>query len=196
MSETIDKLVRLLTNPRQFYEDVRSEGAKSSFVFFLWVMLFLSAVTPVVNHFGVESTDLSSSCQAQIAAYNFMKNNLPETHGIIAYLAEAVLIFAFAFPILLLSTLFLHLIYKAIGGQGSILNGWKAMCYGLGPCLLGGFLPYISLFVAFYSFSIQFYLGPMTLYRAKEGRAIAVFAALIALSFIEMFVLGTTVSFG
>jgi hypothetical protein len=192
----IGKLVRLLTNPRQFYEDVRSESGKSSFVFFLWIMLFLSVATPVVNYFGVESTDLSSSCQAQIVAYNFVKNNLLETYGFYAYLGEAVLIFAFAVPILLLSTLFLHFIYRVIGGQGSILNGWKAMCYGLGPCLLGGFLPYISLFVAFYSFSIQFYLAPVTLYRAKEGRAIPVFAALIALSFIEMFVLGSTVGFG
>jgi len=35
----------------------------------------------------------------------------------------------------------------------------------------------------------------MTLYNAKQGRAIIVFVALIALTFIEMFVRGTTVGF-
>lgn len=89
----------------------------------------------------------------------------------------------------------LHVIYRLIGGEGTILNAWKAACYGAEPCVLGGFLPYVSLFAGFYSFAIQFYLGPKTLYRAKESRAIVVFVAFIALTFIEMFILGTTVSF-
>jgi hypothetical protein len=42
---------------------------------------------------------------------------------------------------------------------------------------------------------MQFYLGPMALYNAKESRAIAIFVAFIALTFIKMFVLGTTVGF-
>jgi len=84
------------------------------------------------------------------------------------------------------------LLYKFVRGQGSILNAWKAACYGIGPCLLGGFLPYISLFAAFYSFAMQFYIGPRELYKARESRAIAIFVAMIALTFIEMFVLGTT----
>jgi hypothetical protein len=104
-----------------------------------------------------------------------------------------VLIFALAIPILLFLTAFLHLLYRIIGGQGSILNAWKAACYGVGPCLLGGFLPYISLFAGFYSFAMQFYIGPRELYNAKEGRAIIIFVALIALTFIEMFVFGSTV---
>jgi hypothetical protein len=42
---------------------------------------------------------------------------------------------------------------------------------------------------------MQFYIGPRELYKAKESRAIAVFVAMIALTFIEMFVFGTTVGF-
>ncbi|NWG11394.1 hypothetical protein HXY33_06590 [Candidatus Bathyarchaeota archaeon] len=142
----------------------------------------------------IESTDTSSSYQAQILAYNFVKNNL-QTYGFLAYIIEAVLIFALAIPILLFLTIFLHSIYRAIGGQGSVLNAWKAACYGVGPCLLGGFLPYIGLFAGFYSFAMQFYIGPRELYNAKESRAIVIFMALIALTFIEMFVFGSTVGF-
>jgi hypothetical protein len=105
------------------------------------------------------------------------------------------LIFAFAIAILLFLTLLLHVIYRLIGGQGSVLSAWKAACYCIGPCLLGGFLPYISLVAAFYSFTMQFYIGPMILYKAKESRAIVVFVAFIALTFIEMLISGTTASF-
>lgn len=174
---------------------MQTEDWKPAFIFFLWVTLFISVVTPIVNYFGIESTDFSSSYQAQIAAYNLVKNGLLYLYGAYAYLIEAVLIFAFAIPLLLFLTLLLHLIYRLIGGQGPVLNAWKAACYGIGPCLLGGFLPYVSLFAGFYSFAMQFYLGPKTLYKAKDGRAIVVFVAFIALTFIEMFVLGTTVGF-
>jgi len=195
MFKITEKLTRELLNPREFFNGVRDEGWKPPFLFFLWVTLLISVVTPVLNYLGMESTDFSSSYQAQIAAYNLVKKSLLSSYGVYAHMIEAVLIFTFAALILLFLTVFSHLVYRLIGGQGSILNAWKATCYGVGPCLLGGFLPYVSLFAAFYSFTMQLYLGPMTLYRAKEGRATVVFVAFIALTFIEMFVSGTTAGF-
>jgi len=190
----VNKLPKILADPRAFFEAVRSEDWKPCFIFFLWVTLLISLVTSVLNFVGMESTDLSSSYQAQIAAYNLVKRNLIPVHGVYALMAEPFLIFGFSIPILVFLVMLLHAVYKLIGGEGPLLNAWKAACYGVGPCLLGGFLPYVSLFAGFYSFAIQFYLGPMTLYKAKEGRAIVVFVVFIALTFIEMFVLGTTVS--
>ncbi|MDI6822744.1 MAG: hypothetical protein QMD66_07900, partial [Actinomycetota bacterium] len=90
-------------------------------------------------------------------------------------------------------TVFLHLVFRLMGGKGAILNAWKAASYGVGPCILGGFLPYISLFAGFYSFIIQLYVGPKVLYRVKDSRAIVFLAIMIALAFIEMFIKGTTV---
>lgn len=186
------KLINQLTNPIGFYDGIRYEDWKPAFVFFLWVTLFISIVTPALNYLGIASTDFSSSYQAQIYAYDFTMNNLLETYGNYAYTIEVVLIPTLAIPMLLFITLILHLIYRGIGGRGSILDAFKAVCYGVGPCLLGGFLPYISLFAGFYSFAMQFYIGPKTLYKAREGRAIVIFVAFIAMSFIEMFVLGKT----
>jgi hypothetical protein len=188
----IRKLWAELSNPKEFFNSVRSESWKPCLFFYADVTLAISVVTPVLNWLGIESTDLSSSYQAQIIAYNYAKNNLMPTYGGYAYLFEVVLIFALSLLILGFFTLFLHVIYRLIGGTGPIFNAWKAACYGVGPCLLGGFLPYVSLFAAFYSFAMQFYLGPLTLYNAKEGRAIAVFVVFIAAAFIEMFTLGTT----
>lgn len=38
----------------------------------------------------------------------------------------------------MLLTGFLHLIFRLFGGQGPLLNAWKATCYGAGPCVLLG----------------------------------------------------------
>lgn len=112
-----------------------------------------------------------------------------------AYLIEAFLIIGFALIILLSITGFLHLIFRLMGGKGPVLNAWKVSCYGVGPCILGGFLPYISLFAAFYSLILQLYIGPRVLYRVKEARAIVFLAIVLTLIFIEMFTKGTTVGF-
>ena len=195
MLNMLRQLKKLLADPNGFFDNARTENWKPCFIFFLLVTLAISVVTPMVNYFGFQSTDISSSYQAQIIAYNIVSSDFLQTYGSIAYVLEGILIFTFAIPILLFLTILLHLIYRLIGGQGSIINAWKSACYGVGPCLLGGFLPYISLFAGFYSFAMQFYVGPRELYKAKESRAIVVFVALIALTFIEMFVLGTTVGF-
>jgi len=66
-------LAKQLANPNEFFNSVQTENWKHAFVFFLWVTLFISVVTPIVDYFGIESTDWSSSYQAQIVAYNFEK---------------------------------------------------------------------------------------------------------------------------
>jgi hypothetical protein len=187
------RLLGLLKNPTEFFENVRGEDWKPAFKFFLVITIILSIVTPIVNYFGIESTDFSSAYQAQIIAYRLVKNTLLTQYGEYAYLIGSFLILVFACGILIFGTAFLHLIFRLMGGKGPILNAWKAMCYGVGPCILGGFLPYISLFAGFYSLILQFYIGPRVLYRVKESRAIVFLAILLALIFIKMFVRGTTV---
>ncbi|MFX0061508.1 MAG: YIP1 family protein [Candidatus Hermodarchaeota archaeon] len=189
------RLFDSLKDPRGFFESVKEENWKPGFIFFVGVTIFLAVFTPIVNFLDIESTDFSSAYQAQILAYRFMQDYLLEPFGIFAYIIEAFLIVVFAIIILLLYTAFLHMLYRLLGGKGSILNAWKAVCYGAGPCVFGGFLPIISLFAAFYSFLFQLYIGPMVLYEVKESRAIVLLAIFIALTFIEMFVVGTTVGF-
>jgi hypothetical protein len=100
------KLAKQLANPSEFFNSVQTENWKHAFVFFLWVTLFISVVTPIVNYLGIESTDWSSSYQAQIAAYNLLKNNFFGSYGAYAYLIEAALIPGFAIPVLFFLTLF------------------------------------------------------------------------------------------
>ena len=119
----LSTLFRQLANPTEFFNNARSEDWKPSFLFFLWITLFVSIATSLVNFLGVESTDFSAAYQSQIAACNIVKNNLVPPYGAYAYLVEPFLIFSFAIPILFCLTLLLHVTYRLIGGKGSILNG-------------------------------------------------------------------------
>jgi len=161
------KLFDLLKNPTEFFENVRDENWKPAFKFFLVITIILSIITPIVNYFGIRSTDFSSAYQAQILAYRLLEDPLLTRYGTFAYPIEGFLIVGFAVIILLFTAGFLHLIFRLMGGKEPVLNAWKAVCYGVGPCILGGFLPYISLFAAFYSLILQLYIGPRVLYGVK-----------------------------
>jgi hypothetical protein len=188
------RLADLLKDPTGFYEDVRTQNWKPPFGFYLTITAVLMIATPTINFLGIESTDLSSSYQAQILSYRLLPLLLPY-FGVYAYLFEALLILGFSIVLLLVLTAFIHLVYRAIGGKGTILNAWKSTCYGVGPCILGGFIPYISLFNSTWSLLLQLYIGPKTLYKVKESRALVFLTIILALTFIEMLTRGTTVGF-
>ena len=141
----------MLRDPIKFFESIKNENWKPSLIFFSEVTLIISILTPIVNFLGIKSTDYSSSYQAQILAYKIIEEHLIPKYGALAYLIEPLLIIGFAYLLLFSMTIFFHIFYKLMGGKGTILSTWKALCYGIGLCILGGFLPYISLFAAFYS---------------------------------------------
>lgn len=188
------KLLDSLRDPSGSIERVRGENWKPAFKFFLEITLILSLVTPVINYLGFQSTDLSSAYQAQILGYRLSTVLLPQ-YGIYTYFIEALLIIGFAIVILLFLTGFVHLVFRLMGGKGPVSNAWKTSCYGVAPCVLGGFLPYVSLFGAAYSLLLQLYIGPKTLYGVKESRATLFLAIILALTFFEMLTRGTTVEF-
>ncbi|MEM1575499.1 MAG: YIP1 family protein [Nitrososphaerota archaeon] len=137
-----------------------------------------------MNFLGIESTDLSSAYQAQILAYRILKYILLHRYEKFVYLIEVLLI--------LLFLTFLHLVFKFMGGKGSILNAWKALCYGVGPCIIGGFLSYISLFAALYSFILHRTKNFISSQRIKSNNFLAIILALI---FIKFSIKGTTTRF-
>jgi hypothetical protein len=189
------KLVRMLRQPDEFFESIREESTRQPFVFFLQVSAIIALFTPVVNYLGWPSTDQSAAFQAQIMAWQITEKQLLPTLGGWAYVIEIFLILGLSLLILLFMTGFLHLTFRLLGGTGPILNAWKAACYGAGPCVLFGWVPYWSLFVAAWSLLLQFYFGPKVLYRMREGPALALLAVIIGATLLELMTKGTTVGF-
>ncbi|MFZ2096928.1 MAG: YIP1 family protein [Anaerolineales bacterium] len=189
------RLFKMLRNPDEFFEGVRDEGGLQSFIFFLQVSVIIAVFTPIVNYLGWVSNDQSAAFQAQIIAWKITDEQLLSVLGGWAYVVEVFLILALSLLVLLFMTGFLHLIFRLLGGKGPILNAWKAACYGTGPCVLLGWIPYWSPFVAVWSLLLQFYYGPKILYRMKEGRALIILVCILGATFLELMIKGTTVGF-
>jgi hypothetical protein len=190
------KLLLMLKEPEEFFEGIREEGYREPFIFLLQVSAVIAFFTPIVNCLGWPSTDRTSTYQAQIVAWQITSEQLLPRLGAWAYVVEAFLILGLALVVALFLAVFLHLIFRALGGQGVILNAWKATCYGVGPCVFLGWVPYWTLFVGAWSFVLQLYFGPKVLYRMREGRALLILAFFVGATLLEFAIKGTTVGFG
>jgi hypothetical protein len=190
------KLLWMLKEPEKFFEGVRKEGYRKPFIFLLQVSAVIAFFTPIVNYLGWESTDRTSTYQAQILGWQITRDYLLPRLGVTAYFVEALLILGLAVVIALFLAGFVHLIFRALGGQGTFLNAWKTTCYGVGPCVILGWVPYWTLFVGAWSFVLQLYYGPKVLYRMQEGRALLILAFFVGATLLEFATKGTTVGFG
>lgn len=191
----LKKLLHMLKEPDKFFESVRGEGYREPLVFLLQVSAVVAFFTPIVNYLGWPSTDRNSAYQAQILAWRITSEELLPRWGAFAYVAEAFLILILALVLAVFMSAFLHLIFRLLGGEGSSLNAWKAVCYGVGPCVLLGWIPYWTLFVGAWSFVLQLYYGPKVLYRMREGRALLILAFFVGATLLEFATRGTTVGF-
>lgn len=192
----IRELISMLKTPEMFFESIREEGCLRPFSFLLRVSIVIAVFSPIVNYLGWPSTDRTSTYQAQIIAWRITSTHLLPRLGIWAYVVESLLILVLALVIALLLTVVTHFIFRALGGQGSILNAWKSICYGTGPCAFFGWVPYWSLFVGSLSLVFQLYYGPKALYRVKEGRALLILAFFVGTALLEFATKGTTVGIG
>ena len=190
------KLFSMLKEPEEFFRGVREEGFRKPLLFLIQVSAVIALFTPIVNYLGWPSTDRTSTYQAQIIAWKITSEQLLPRLGAWAYIVEAFLILALALVIALILAGFIHLIFRVFGGQGSFLDAWKATCYGTGPCVLLGWVPYWTLFVGAWSFVLQLYFGPKVLYRMRDGRALLILALFFGATLLEFTLKGTTVGFG
>ena len=191
----LKKLFWMLRRPDAFFLHVSDEGPRQAFIFFLQVSGIIAIFTPITNYLGWPSSDLSASFQAQIMAWQITEDHLLPVLGGWGYVVEAFLILVLSVTVALLVTGFLHITYRLFGGKGPMLNAWKATCYGAGPCILFGWIPYWSLMVATWSLLLQFYYAPKMLYRMREGTALAILAFIVGATLLELMTKGTTVGF-
>jgi hypothetical protein len=189
------RFFKMLCTPDVFFEDIRGEGGFRPFTFFLQISTIIALFTPIVNYLGWPSDDQSAAYQAQIIAWKITEEQLLPVMGGWSYVIEFFLILGLSLIVLVFMTGFLHLIFRLLGGKGPILNAWKAACYGVGPCVLLGWIPYWSVFVAVWSLLLQFYYGPKVLYHMKEGAALIILAFIVGATLLELMIKGTTVSF-
>lgn len=190
------KIFRMVEDPDQFFLGLQGEGIREPLIFLLSVSGIIAPFTAAANLLGWPSTDLSASLQAQIIAWRITEQVLLPRIGYLAYVLEVPLIILLTLLFAILLAGFVHLFYRLLGGKGTFREAWKAVCYGVGPCVILGWVPYWSLFVASWALVAQLYYAPKILYRMQGGRALIILAAVIGATLSEFAARGTTVGFG
>ena len=85
-----------------------------------------------------------------------------------------------------MSTVYLHIIFKAVGGKGSAKDTFKIIAYGDAPGLLFGWIPYFATFSAVWAAVIQILIGSTVTHEISLTRTIIIFAALLGLGIIDI----------
>ncbi|MDD2655018.1 MAG: YIP1 family protein [Candidatus Nanoarchaeia archaeon] len=187
------RLLEFIFNPEKTFEKTKKEGWKQPFIFFTASLLFIALVTPLFNVMGVRNTDLTSSLQSQILAYKIAEAILP-TYGSVVFMFMPTWIVFFSFIILPITALIIHIIYKKIlKGTGTFTDALRCACYGIAPCVIGGYIPIISVFLAVYSVFMQFYIFPKIAYKTENINSLIVLVGVMSIIIMELFIFGSTI---
>lgn len=172
---------RMLKAPWKTLEEVSSETVPHTFTFIVIIGAVTALLTPLQIYLGFEDVNgLHAGGQAEFLAKDL------STLLKLGIEWRPLLIEMFYVFILLFSTGYLHVIYKVVGGKGSIKDTFKMIAYGDAPGLLFGWIPYFATMSAVWAGVIQLLMGPVVLHKISWAKASVIFSALVGLGIIEI----------
>jgi hypothetical protein len=171
----------MLSNPAKTLNGIRSEKALYALIYLLMVGAVTAFLTPFQIYLGFEDINgLHAGGQAEVLAmyvstlYNLGIEWRP-------FLIEAFYVVVLAF-----STGYLHIVFKAAGGKGSIKDTFRMIAYGDAPGLLLGWIPYLATFSAVWAAVIQILIGSTVIHELSWTRATIIFAAILGIGIIDI----------
>jgi len=171
----------MLKAPSKTLEEVHLEKAVCALTFLLTIGLVTAFLTPLQIFLGFEDVNgLHAGGQAE-----FLAKDISTMYELSVewrpFLIEVLYVF-----ILLLSTGYLHIIFKVAGGKGTIKDTFKIIAYGDAPGLLFGWIPYFATVAALWAALIQLFIGPITLHKISWAKTSIIFSFLVGLGIIEI----------
>lgn len=172
---------KMLKAPWKTLEEISSETVLHALTFLVMIGAVTALLTPLQINLGFEDINgLHAGGQAE-----FLAKDLSEFFKLrIEW--RPVLIEMFYIFILLLSTGYLHIIFKVAGGKGSIKDTFKMIAYGDAPGLLFGWIPYFATISALWAAVIQLLIGPVVLHKISWAKTSIIFSSLVGLGIIEI----------
>lgn len=174
---------RVVSDPLVFFESIRDQGFGPPYRYFLAVALVLSILSPLAWACGVDGgSPINTSTTAQRDVYHWWYDTLHPQLGNLSFPVAMFALLVDMHIVLALFTPIMHLVFRAMGGQGPFSSAWKAVCYGIAPSIVLGFLPFIGLLVGVYATLLQLYVAPACLYRLKDGRAYLLLVVILSVA--------------
>lgn len=171
----------MLRNPSKTLEELSSEKVSHAFAFLLMFGAVTAFLTPLQIYFGFEDINgLHAGGQAE-----FLAKDVSTMYKLGIEWRPLLIEILYVF-ILLFSTGYLHIIFKAVGGKGTIKDTLKMIAYGDVPGLLFGWIPYFATISALWAAVIQLLIGPIVLHKISWAKASIIFSVLVGLGLIEI----------
>jgi hypothetical protein len=173
----VEKIKKIIFNPNEFFESIKLEaGIMEAFKFFVIVALVYLVFTLILSFISI------SILFSGLFGVGSFSGLLPGIAGIgfpiFSYIAQLVAIFVEAAIIYFFAMLF--------GGKGDYSATYKALAYAATPFLLAGWIPFLGIIAALYSFYLAI-VGISKLHQVSMGRAFVILiipvVIFIALSF-------------
>lgn len=175
------KAFSMLRNPSKTLEEMHLEKTRNAFVFLLMVGAVTAFLSPLQVYLGFEDINgLHAGGQAEVLA-----KDVSTTYELGIWW-RPFLIEMFYVLILLITTVYLHVTLKLVGGKGTIKDTLMMIAYGDAPGLLFGWIPYFATIAALWAAVIQLFVGPIVLHKLSWARASIVFSTLMGLGIIEI----------
>jgi len=172
---------KMLKEPYKTLEEVKSETTLRAVLFLLIIGSVTALLTPAQIYMGFEDVNgLHAGGQAE-----YLARDLSALYGL-GIEWRPLLVELLYVCILLLSTGYIHVILKAIGGRGSAEDTLKMIAFGDAPALLFGWIPYFATISAVWAGAIQLLLGPVVMHKLSWGKAAIFFGILLGLGIIDI----------
>jgi len=172
---------KMLKAPWKTLEEISSETLLHAFTFLIIIGAVTALLTPLQVSLGFEDVNgLHAGGQAE-----FLAKDISALYEL-GIEWRPLLIEIFYIFILLLSTGYLHVIFKVVGGKGSLKDTFKMIAYGDAPGLLFGWIPYFATMSAVWAAVIQLLIGPVVLHKISWAKASIIFSLLLGLGIIEI----------
>jgi hypothetical protein len=182
IDEIVAKAQGFILSPVESFQAARDDGTNVVAPYFIALLFFHAVLTAIIAFAG-------------ISAMGMLTRMMP------GFALQVVVFFCVLIGgtiVLVLFSLWLHLWVYVVGGRRGILQTGKAVCYGLTPALLLGWIPFLGFIFCLWSIVLQI-IGIRELQEISSGRAllavmIAVMVPLILLILIAMYLFIATVS--
>ena len=171
----------MLKDPWKTLGELGSETVFNAVIFLLLVGAVTALLTPLQIYFGFEDINgLHAGGQAE-----YLAKDLATLYNMGVEWRPLLIELCYVF-ILSITTGYLHIVLKAIGGKGSIKDTFRMIAYGDAPGLLFGWIPYFATMSAIWAAIIRLFIGPVVLHKISWGKASILFGVLVGLGIIEI----------
>jgi hypothetical protein len=190
MKVFIFKARMMLIRPDELLELIREESPRDTLIYLAEWSIWLGLLTALTNLLGFPCNLLNSGTNPQLFAYQDIAPLIEQTTGVPLWIIMFPLVWVLMMAFVPLVSVFNHLLFKLLRGQGDFWSTVRFFVYPATPVLLFGWIPYLGgTVIAFWTAAI-YPLALRRLHRFSWGLAVLFVGILMGVQIGRIFLTG------